>query len=117
LEIDDAIELLAGDTQLAPGLAQTSFSAGESDFAHFDRQLSDLHANALCHRPAMTRYRVEILRHLVLPRFRLTVLGRTDRLIGSEAHELSTDKIRDVSPAPRSTKISLSGLKSDRCRR
>jgi hypothetical protein len=69
LEINEGIELLAGDTQLARGLAQTNFSASESDLAHFDRQLSDLRADALCHRPAMTRYRVEILRQCILPRF------------------------------------------------
>jgi hypothetical protein len=101
LEIDEAIELLVDDTQLAPRRPQTCFSAGESDFAHFDRQLSDFRANALCHRPAMTRYRVEILRHPVLPRFRLTELGRIVRMIGSAAQELSTDEIRDVSLMPR----------------
>jgi hypothetical protein len=36
LEIDEALELLASDPQLAPGRAQTSFSASQSDFAHFD---------------------------------------------------------------------------------
>jgi hypothetical protein len=106
LEIDEAVELLAGDTQLAPGLAQTNFSASESDLAHFDRQLSDLRADALCHRPAMTRHRVEILRHLILPRFRPMKLGRIVRLIGSAALVLATDEILDVSPASRTTKIS-----------
>jgi hypothetical protein len=110
LEINDAIELLAGDTQLAPGRAQTSFSASESDLAHSDRQLSDLRADALCHRPAMTRYRVEILRHRILPRFRPTELGRIVRLLGSEARELSTDEIVDVSAAPRQQGFRLSGL-------
>jgi hypothetical protein len=91
-KIDEALELLASHPQLAAGRAEASFSARQSDFAHFDRQLGDLRADALCHRPAMTCYRVEILRHPVLPRFRLTVLGRIGRLIGSEAHELSTSK-------------------------
>jgi hypothetical protein len=53
LQINEGIELLAGDTQLAPGLAQTNFSASESDLAHFDRRLRDLRADALCHRPAI----------------------------------------------------------------
>jgi hypothetical protein len=107
LEVDEAIELLAGDTELAPGLAQTDFRASERNFARFDGQLSDLRANALCHRLAMPRHRVEILRHIILPRFRLTVLGRIGGLIGSEVYELSQTKIGDVSPAPRSTQISL----------
>jgi hypothetical protein len=107
LEVDEAIELLAGDTQLAPCLAQADFSASERNFAHLDGQLSDLRANALRHRPAMTRCSVEIVRHIILPRFRLTVLGRIGGLIGSEAYELSQTKIGDVSPAPRSTQISL----------
>ena len=55
-----------------PAARKQVFSANESDFARFDRQFGDLHADALCHRPAMTRYRVEILRHLVLQRFRVT---------------------------------------------
>src|SRR5580704_5383772 len=101
---------IAGDAQLAPSLAQTDFSASERNFAHFDGQLSDLRANALRHRPAMPRHCVEILRHPVLPRFWLTVLGRTRRLIGSEAHELSTDETGGVSPAPRSIRFRLSGL-------
>jgi hypothetical protein len=110
LEIDEAVELLAGDTQLAPGLAQTNFSASESDLAHFDRQLSDLRAEALCHRPAMTSYRVEILRHSVLLCFRLTELGRIVRLIGSAAMELFTNEIVDVSAAPRQQGFRLSRL-------
>jgi hypothetical protein len=67
LKIDDEIELLASDTPLAPNLTQTTFSAGESNFAHFGRQLSYLHANALGHRPALMSYRVKSLWHLVLP--------------------------------------------------
>jgi hypothetical protein len=60
LKIDNAIELLAADTALAPSRAQTTLHASESYFACFDWQLSYLHANALCHRPALTRYRVDI---------------------------------------------------------
>jgi hypothetical protein len=70
LEVNEAIELGAGDTKLGPDRAQTIFSASEGAFAHLHRQLRDLCANALCHSPAMTRYCVEILRHLILPRFR-----------------------------------------------
>jgi hypothetical protein len=110
LEINEAIELLAGDTQLAPGLAQTNFGASESDFAHFDGQLGDLRADALCHRPAMTRHRVEILRHRILPRFRPTELGRIVRLLGSEALVLSTNEIVDVSAVPRQQGFRLSRL-------
>jgi hypothetical protein len=88
-----------------PASRKQIFSASESDFAYLDRQLSDLRADALCHRPAMTRYRVEILRHLIL-RFRPTELGRIVRLVGSEALVLSTDEMVDVSPASRATKIS-----------
>jgi hypothetical protein len=115
LEIDEAIELLAGDTQLAPGLAQTDFSASERNFAHVDRQLSDLGADALCHSPAMTRYRIEIVRHLGLLRFRLTELGRMGRLIGSEVRKPSPDENWGCFPcATRTTDFAYSGLKSDR---
>jgi hypothetical protein len=68
LKIDDEIELLDSDTPLAPNLTQTPFSASEGNFAHFDWQLSYLHANALGHRPALICYRVGVFRHLVLPR-------------------------------------------------
>jgi hypothetical protein len=68
LKIDDEIELLDGDAPLAPNLTQTTFSAGEGNFAHFDWQLSYLHANALGHPPALICYRVGVFRHLVLPR-------------------------------------------------
>jgi hypothetical protein len=110
LEINEAIELLAADTQLAPGRAQTVFSASESNLAHSDRQFSDLCTDALCHRPAMTRHRVEILRHSILPRFRPTELGRIVRLLGSEALVLSTDEIMDVSAAPRQQGFRLATL-------
>jgi hypothetical protein len=85
LEINEDTELLAGDTQLAPSRAQTSFGASESDLARSDRQLRDLCADALCHCPTMMRYRVEILRHPILTRFRPTEFGRIVRLLGSEA--------------------------------
>jgi hypothetical protein len=68
LKVDDAIELLASDTPLAPSRTQTTFSAGEGNFAHFGWQFSYLHANALGHRPALICYRVGGFRHLVLPR-------------------------------------------------
>jgi hypothetical protein len=110
LEIHETIKLLAGDTQLAPRRAQTRFSASESDLAHFDRQLSDLCADPLCHRPAMTRHRVEILRHSILPRFQPMELGRIVRLLGSEALVLSTDEIVDVSAAPRQRAFRLPRL-------
>jgi hypothetical protein len=67
LKIDDAIKLLAGDTQLAPGGAQTSLSASECGVANFDGQLSYLHANPLGHRPALMCYRVDVIRHSALP--------------------------------------------------
>jgi hypothetical protein len=93
LEIDEVVELLAGDTQLAPGPAQTSFSASESDLACSDRQLSDLCADALCHRPATAPYRVEILRHPILLCFRPVEVGRIVWVLGSEALLLSTEEI------------------------
>jgi hypothetical protein len=68
LKVDDAIELLVNDTSFAPGHTQTTLSTGESTFAHFDWQLSYLHANALGHRPASICYCVDVFRHLVLPR-------------------------------------------------
>jgi hypothetical protein len=52
LKIYDEIELLDSDAPLAPNLTQT-FSAGEGNFAHFDWQLSYLHANALGHPPSI----------------------------------------------------------------
>jgi hypothetical protein len=53
LEVNDAIELRAGDTKLAPSRPETTLSASESCFAHFDWQIGYLDANAPCHRPAM----------------------------------------------------------------
>jgi hypothetical protein len=67
LKIHNAIELLASDTPLTPSRAETMLSACERYIAYFERQLSYLHADALCHRPALTCYRVEIFRHDVLP--------------------------------------------------
>jgi hypothetical protein len=69
LNVDDALELLAVDPLLASSLAKTTLGAGESCVACFEWQLSYPRADALCHRPAMTRCRVEILRHLVLRAF------------------------------------------------
>jgi hypothetical protein len=112
LEINEAIELLAGETQLAPGRAQTAFSASESNLAHSDRQFSDLCADALCHRPAMTRHRVEILRHSILPRFRPTELGRIVRLLGSEVLALSTAEIGVCLPRHANKDFACLGLES-----
>jgi hypothetical protein len=61
LTIDDAIELLTCHTLLAPDLTQATLGASESYLPHFDRQFGYLHANALRHRPALTRYPVDIL--------------------------------------------------------
>jgi hypothetical protein len=49
LKVDNAIELRAGDTQIVPGRAETTLSASESYFAHFDWQLGYLDADPLCH--------------------------------------------------------------------
>jgi hypothetical protein len=60
LEVNEAIEWGASDTKVASGCADITLSAGESHFAHIDRQLGNLHADALCHRPNVApsfRYR------------------------------------------------------------
>jgi hypothetical protein len=49
LEVNDTIELRAGDTQVASSSADTTLSASESRFAHIDGQLGNPHADASCH--------------------------------------------------------------------
>jgi hypothetical protein len=63
LEVNDAIELGAGDTKLGPSRTETTFNASEGNFAHIDRQLGNLHTDALCHRPAMPCYHFGTVRH------------------------------------------------------
>jgi hypothetical protein len=69
LQVNEAIELGAGDTKVATSCAQTTLSASKSRFAHIDRQLGNLHADALCHRPAMSCHLFGTVRHLILPRY------------------------------------------------
>jgi hypothetical protein len=71
LVIHYAIELLSSNTQLAPGLAQTTLGAGESYGTRSQWQLSYLGANAQSHFPALTCCRFEVHRHLALPRPRV----------------------------------------------
>jgi hypothetical protein len=52
LEVNDAIELRADDTQVASSCSETTLGASESRFAHIDGLLGNLHADASCHRPA-----------------------------------------------------------------
>jgi hypothetical protein len=109
-KIDDAFELLTSDTQFVPGLTQTALNTGESYFAHFDRQLGYLHANALCLGPASTCNRIDILGHLVLPRSRTMVLGRVARLSGSQAHSSRRTNAPGVSAMPRSARFVRRGI-------
>jgi hypothetical protein len=117
LKIDDAIKLLAADTPLIAGRTQTTLSASEGCFANFDRQLSYLHANALGHRPALTCYHVDVIRHSAPPSLLLMGVGRIRPLIGSRTRSIQRHR---VSAMPRSTKIPIQGivkgLKSE-CRR
>jgi hypothetical protein len=88
LEVNDAIELRADDTQVASGSSDATLSASESHFAHIDGQLGDLHADALCHRPAVLRHRFVIFRQLST--FRAVslwlVLGRVGQPTSSLSH-------------------------------
>jgi hypothetical protein len=79
LEVNEAIELGAGDTKVASGCADITLSAGESHFAHIDRQLGNLHADALCHRPAILRQLFGIVRHACLPRYPLVWVASVRR--------------------------------------
>jgi hypothetical protein len=79
LQINEAIELGAGDTKVATSCAQTTLSASESRFAHIDRQLGNLHADALCHRPAMSCHLFGTVRHFVLPRYQLVWVASVRR--------------------------------------
>jgi hypothetical protein len=63
LEVNDAIQLRAGDTQVASSCSETTLGASESHFAHIDGQLGNPHADASCHRPAMPCYRFGTVRH------------------------------------------------------
>jgi hypothetical protein len=104
LESHDAVELLSSDTKLVPGRTQTTFGADESRIACFQWQLSYLDANALSHCPALTPRRLEIYRHLALPR--LHALGFVASHNGSVHRPIAKQtKTVDVSPAPHSTKI------------
>jgi hypothetical protein len=63
LEVNDAIQLRAGDTQVVSSCSETTLGASESHFAHIDGQLGNPHADASCHRPAMPCYRFGTVRH------------------------------------------------------
>ena len=107
LQINEAIELGAGDTKVATSCAQTTLSASESRFAHIDRQLGNLHADALCHRPAMSRHLFGTVRHVVLPRLLSGSRRSGDRF---------TVTFRSVSGVTRSTgNLRVAELKPD-CR-
>jgi hypothetical protein len=85
LEVNKSIELRAGHTKFVPRFAETTLGPSESRFAHINGQLGNLHADALCHRPAMLCYRFRTVRHPrapALPGSRL-VLGRFGQAIGS----------------------------------
>jgi hypothetical protein len=87
LEINDALELRANDTHFVSSCADTTLSASEGYFMHIDGQLGNLHADALCHRPAMSSHFFGTVRHLVLPRCQLWfVLGRVGWTISSLLH-------------------------------
>jgi hypothetical protein len=85
LEVNDAIELRAGDTQVASSCADTTLSASEGHFAHINGQLGNLQADALCHRPAMSCHLFGIVRHPRAPALpgSWLVLGRVGQAIGS----------------------------------
>jgi hypothetical protein len=85
LEVNDAIELRAGDTKLAPRIAQTTLGASESHFAHVDWQLGNLNADALCLRPAMLCNLLGIVRQPSSSRAASSwlVLGRVGQATGS----------------------------------
>jgi hypothetical protein len=49
LQVNEAVELRADDTKLAPSRTQTVFSASERHFAHIDWQLGNPQADPSCH--------------------------------------------------------------------
>jgi hypothetical protein len=88
LQINEAIELGAGDTKFVPRFAETTLGPSESHFAHINGQLGNLHADALCHRPAMLCYRFRTVRHPRAPALpgSWLMLGRVGQAIGSLLH-------------------------------
>jgi hypothetical protein len=80
LDVNNALELRAGDTKLPPSFAETTLNASESCFACLDWQLGYLSADALRHRPATFCCLNGVVRQSSCSQL---VLGRVSRALGS----------------------------------